>query len=94
MLGTISASVGALPWGHVGTSKPLKIVVDPRIWGPWCEELETQGHHVIPAEWAEDCDLLLGPTCARFLPGMHVFLDSFIKGAWAIKYPGTKKEKG
>ena len=75
----------------MGTSKPLKIIVDPRIWGPWCEDLRAKGHAVIESEWADDCDLLLGPNCARFLPGMEQFLDSFIKGARKLKFPKEKK---
>ena len=37
-----------------------------------------------------DYDLILGPNCMRFLPGMAQFLDSFIKGARAVCY---KKEE-
>ena len=37
-----------------------------------------------------DYDLILGPNCMRFLAGMEPFLDSFIKGARALKYGKVK----
>ena len=72
------------------TSKPLTIGVDSRYAGePWLLALEAQGHLITLKDLA-GYDLILGPTCARFLPGMEQFLDSFIKGARALKYGKVK----
>ena len=71
------------------TSKPLTIGVDSRYAGePWLLALEAQGHLITLKDLA-GYDLILGPNCMRFLPGMAQFLDSFIKGARAVCY---KKE--
>lgn len=78
----------------MGTSKPLKIFIDP-VWdtAPWVEELRAKGHSLIPLV-VPDCDLILAPNCCRFLPGMEPFLDSILKEARAVKYPSkTKKDK-
>lgn len=73
----------------MGTTKPLKILVHPDLYqAGWVRELEAKGHLV--GTWHGDnifgVDLILGPNCARFLPGMEQFLDAFIKGARAIRY--------
>lgn len=75
----------------MGTSKPLTIGVDSRYAGePWVVELEAKGHNIILRNLAE-YDLVLGPTCCRFLPGMEGFLASVVKGARAIKFPKEKE---
>ena len=81
----------------MATTKPLTIAVHPSLSNmPWVKELQDKGHHVefgIGDEFSGwQCDLILGPNCARFLPGMEQFLDSFIKGTRAIKYKGKKDE--
>lgn len=80
----------------MGTSKPLTIWVDPYYIGlPWVDALRTKGHIIF---WLGDSDhdileahLILGPTCARFVPGMEVYLESFIKGARKLRYPEKKE---
>ena len=90
----------------MGTSKPLSIAIHPSLKGEaWVAILKQKGHSVFfpcdepgtpDEDRAWDCsdiweaDLILGPTCARFLPGMAQFLDSFIKGARALKYGKVK----
>lgn len=77
----------------MGTSKPLIILIHPSFdVAPWVTELRAKGHSVVPLV-LPDCDLILGPTCARFLPGMEPFLGSILKGAQAIKYPKPEKDK-
>jgi hypothetical protein len=84
------------------TPKPLKILITPELHSCFpVEELRTKGHivefismnlgdpartHTCPL--TDDWDLILGPNCARFLPGMEAYLNSFVKGARAIKYKG------
>ena len=75
------------------TSKPLRILVHPPLLEQaWVQELQAKGHTVepIPAVWG-DYDLILAPEAARFVPGMEKFLESFIKGARAIRYPAKEK---
>ena len=80
----------------MGTSKPLNIAI-PWEWKdePWVKALEAKGHTIFPqSDWVgNSVDLILAPNCARFLPGMHEYLDSFIKGARLIKYGTTKASK-
>lgn len=74
----------------MGTSKPLTILVHQDFYEqPWVKDLVKKGHTIL-ATILPDCDLILGPNCARFVPGMEQFLDSFLKGARAIRYPGKK----
>lgn len=78
----------------MSTSKPLTIYIHPKlILEPWVATLQAAGHIVSTslAYW-DEADLILGPTCARFLPGMEKYLDSFLKGARKVKYP-TKEKK-
>ena len=84
----------------MAATKPLTIWIHPDYRGlPWVEALRSKGHQVYfevdyskadPSPWT--ADLLLGPNCARFLPGMEQFLDSFIKGARAVRYKPVDKE--
>ena len=68
------------------TPKPLTILYTQALEGnPALAELEAKGHTLIPINVG--CDLLIGPECARFLPGMEKFLEDFIKGARKVKYP-------
>ena len=77
----------------MGTSKPLTILVHPNYWDtPWVQELKAKGHVVAVLHTSIEADLILGPTCARFIPGMEKYLEAFIKGARVVKYPGSKKE--
>ena len=77
----------------MGTSKPLTILIHPDYWEtPWAADLRAKGHVVAILETNIQADLILGPTCARFVPGMEKFLDSFLKGARVVRYPGSKKE--
>ena len=77
----------------MGTSKPLTILIHPDYWAtPWAANLRAKGHVVAILETNIQADLILGPTCARFVPGMEKFLDSFLKGARVVRYPGSKKE--
>lgn len=85
----------------VTTPKPLTIGLHPSlVQAEWVKDLQEKGHQVFSWEPAQgdqgifDCDLILGPNCCRFVPGMERFLDSLIKGARAIKYKGTKGDKG
>ncbi len=74
----------------MSTSKPFTIGVDSRYAGElWLAELKAKGHVVTLKDFA-GYDLILGPTCARFLPGMEKHLDSFLKGARKMRYPGKK----
>ena len=78
------------------TNRPLKILVASSLTGAWSAELLAKGHEVTATSPAigviiEDYDLVLGPQCARFVPGMEKYLDSFIKGARAVKF-GKKAE--
>ena len=75
------------------TTKPLRIV-----WGgqsvtdappSFLAELEAQGHEVFSSPMPAT-DLILGPTCCRFLPGMEFLLDSVIKGARKLRYGKEK----
>ena len=72
--------------------KPLKILlVGNQDWSQ-VAELSTKGHEVIvDAEGLDHYDLILGPTCCRFLPGMEKFLDAIIKGARKVRYPAKEK---
>ena len=79
----------------MGTSKPLTLAI-PWEWKDelWVKELEAKGHVVVrfPPNWEwHQMDLILLPNCARFLPGMEQFLDTFIKGARAIRYGKVNK---
>ena len=76
------------------TSKPLRILIVGDL--PENSNLVGMGHivHVEPMLRLNEYDLILGPNCARFLPGMEFALDSFIKGARMVKYgKPAKKEK-
>lgn len=74
------------------TSKPLHIAIDARFQTEsWVIELERAGHTL--SFVSNDFDLILGPTCARFLPGMEEFLPSFLAGARAIRYKVIDKAK-
>ena len=76
----------------MGTSKPLTILIHPDYWEtPWAADLRAKGHVVAILETNIQADLILGPTCARFVPGMEIFLDSFLKGARLVKYGQPKK---
>ena len=72
--------------------KPLTIFVDLALGDqPWIQVLRDKGHLVLHQNY-EGADLILGPTCARFIPGMEKFLESFIRGARAVRYPGKKDD--
>ena len=78
----------------MATSKPLRISIHPSLRdAPWVAELQVKGHFIVSvaggAWW--DADLILGPNCARFVPGMEKYLDSFLAGARKLKYPGKPK---
>mgnify|MGYP001568119752 FL=1 len=78
----------------MATNKPLVICLHSSLANaPWVVDLRAKGHTILvnvdPA-W-ETADLILGPQCARFVPGMERFLDSFLKGARAARYPRSKK---
>ena len=76
----------------MGTSKPFTILVHPDYWETaWRRELTTKGHVVAILTPPIEADLILGPTCARFLPGMEKYLDSFLAGARKLKYPRKPK---
>ena len=76
----------------MGTSKPLKILCVGQ--APEVTNLVQKGHTVtVHTGELLDYDLILGPTCCRFLPGMDKYLDSIIKGARLVKYGPTKKAK-
>ena len=66
--------------------KPLKIAIHPALGTGVAAPLVEKGHE-ITFEPAWDCDLILAPNAARFLLGMEKFLDAFIKGARALRYP-------
>ena len=71
------------------TTKPLTICVDPTLIGKFDQafgELQAKGHTIVYGGLPWEADLILGPTCARFIPGMEKFLESFIKGARAVRY--------
>lgn len=81
------------------TPKPLTIIIAPVLLlkegkeTPWAKALVEKGHNV--KVWNDpafcEADLILGPNCARFLPGMEFMLDSLVKGARAVKFPKEKK---
>lgn len=74
----------------MGTSKPLTIGVDSRYEGAdWVVALEAKGHLITLKDMAS-YDLVLGPNCARFMPGMEKMIEVFLKGARTIKYKGKK----
>jgi len=79
------------------TSRPLKILVALSLVDmPWIDAFRDKGHEVTVASpvigaCLGDYDLVLGPQCARFVPGMEKYLDSMIKGARAVKF-GKKAE--
>mgnify|MGYP001595897843 FL=1 len=79
----------------MATSKPLVICLHSSLANaPWVAELRAKGHTIvvnIDPSW-ETADLILGPQCARFVPGMEKYLDSFLKGARAARYPGSKRK--
>lgn len=85
----------------MGTSKPLTIGLDFRLTQEaWVQLLRDKGHHIFPvvslaasdnARPINEVDLFLGPNCARFVPGMEKFLNSFLAGARKIKYPSKEK---
>lgn len=71
----------------MGTSKPLVIYVDQCYENmPWVITLAQKGHeiHLLDPKGA---DLILSPTCARFVEGMEQFLESFLAGARKVRYP-------
>lgn len=77
------------------TPKPLKIAfvnIEDDMTQVIVRELCAQGHQAEIVRYEGDFDLYLGPTCARFLPGMERFLDAFIKGARKVRYPGKEKD--
>mgnify|MGYP001571630856 FL=1 len=78
----------------MATSKPLRIALHPTLGSqPWVEELRTKGHEILwVALETAGADLILGPNCMRFIPGMEKFLESFLKGARVVKYPGSRKD--
>lgn len=73
------------------TSKPLRILIVGDL--PENSNLVGMGHivHVEPMLRLNEYDLILGPNCARFLPGMEAYLPSFLAGARKIKYPKKVK---
>ena len=76
------------------TPKPLTIAVHPVLRdADWVMELVAKGHTILAVSdnpiWQE-ADLILGPTCARFVPGMEKHLDSFIKGTQSLKRDKVK----
>ena len=87
----------------MGTSKPLRIAVHFQLTHlPCVLTLRDKGHHVFPivslaasdtVEPIDSFDLVLGPNCMRFIPGMEKFLESFLKGARAARYPGSKRNE-
>ena len=78
----------------MATSKPLHIIIHPSLAGQaWIEELRNKGHTIFYLEGTGGADLILGPNCMRFIPGMEKFLDSFLKGARMVRYPGSRKDK-
>ena len=75
----------------MGTSKPLTIYVDQCYAGAaWVIELAQKGHAIHFLDH-KGVDLILSPSCFRFLPGMEKYLDSFLAGARKLKYPGKPK---
>lgn len=73
------------------TTKPLRIGIHPdQIAEQWVADLVTQGHEVTGLGNLMDYDLILGPNCCRFLPGMEFVLDSVIKGARKLRYGKEK----
>ena len=76
------------------TSKPLVICFHSSLANaPWVADLRAKGHTIlvnIDPSW-ETADLILGPQCARFLPGMEQFLPSFLAGARKLRYPKKTK---
>ena len=73
----------------MATPKPLTIAIHSSYEGTfWVGQLRALGHVVtiLPPE-CESFDLVLAPTCARFVPGMEAFLDALIRGARKVKYP-------
>ena len=73
----------------MATPKPLTIAIHSTYEGTfWVGQLRALGHVVttLPPD-LESFDLVLAPTCARFVPGMEAFLDTLIRGARKIKYP-------
>jgi len=69
--------------------KPLKILLVGA--ESLFEALQTKGHTVDFLPSLAEYDLILGPTCCRFLPGMEKFLDAIIKGARKVRYPAKEK---
>mgnify|MGYP001558227297 FL=1 len=78
--------------------KPLRILYigENETCPPALAQLVEKGHTVfqtnhLKTETEEvyllDYDLILGPNCARFLPGMEQFLPSFLAGARKVRYP-------
>ena len=76
----------------MATSKPLVICLHSSLANaPWVADLQAKGHTIIVSIDPE-YDLNLGPKCARFVPGMEKYLDAFLKGARAARYPGSKRK--
>lgn len=76
----------------MATSKPFVICLHSSLVGaPWVAELRAKGHTIIVSTDPE-YDLGLGPKCARFVPGMEKYIESFLKGARAARYPGSKRK--
>lgn len=73
-------------------AKPLTIFVLIQDWQdlPWVKDLQAKGHKINDGPTHEEqdiweADLILGPTCCRFVPGMEAFLPTIIKGIRAGK---------
>ena len=72
------------------SNRPLNILVIGMPFFPALVELIEKGHRVDQPDpdalALSEYDLILGPQCARFVPGMEHHLESFIKGARAVKF--------
>lgn len=78
----------------MGTSQPLTILVHPDYWETaWRRELTAKGHVVAILTPPIEADLILGPNCTRFVPGMEKFLASCLAGARAVRYKKVDKGK-
>ena len=70
------------------TNRPLRILLIGLGPNPIFGELAAKGHdvHMDDIDVVNGYDLILGPQCARFVPGMEGYLDAFVKGARAVKF--------
>ena len=76
----------------MATSKPLVICLHSSLAeAPWVADLRAKGHTIL-VSIDPPSDLSLGPKYARFVPGMEKYLDAFLKGARAARYPGSKRK--